>query len=369
MTLNTADVADSSDKRYCTDAQKVVIGNTSGTNSGNETTTTVGALINSATVKTAPVDADYLGLMDSESSNPSNILKKLSWSYVKSVLKTYFDGLYTLANLGGVPTSRTVAGHALTGNVSISATDVGLGNVTNAAQLTTTQLGAALGVASLNISSKVVEDPANATATPTASKIPIADAAGKLAAGWGGAASTLATLNSSSKVVEEPASKAQSSGIASLDSNSLVVQNPASSIISITAGEAISQYDLLYANAADSGKYYVASNEDELTYDVKGIALAAIELGASGLIRVASGAVSNVGWAWTPGATLYCGVDGAIIEDIDDVEWVKAIGHADTATKIVFAPQLGYNIDDPVVEVNGDTLEVNYNPTGYSAPK
>ncbi len=42
---------------------------------------------------------------------------------------------------------------------------------------------AASGLASLNASTKVVEDPANATATPTASKIPIADAGGKLD-GW-----------------------------------------------------------------------------------------------------------------------------------------------------------------------------------------
>jgi hypothetical protein len=40
--------------------------------------------------------------------------------------------------------------------------------------------GQASGVASLNASTKVVEDPANATATPTASKIPIADASGTL---------------------------------------------------------------------------------------------------------------------------------------------------------------------------------------------
>lgn len=38
----------------------------------------------------------------------------------------------------------------------------------------------ASGLASLNASSKVVQDPANATATPTASKIPIADISGKL---------------------------------------------------------------------------------------------------------------------------------------------------------------------------------------------
>lgn len=58
---------------------------------GTETVTTIGALINGADAKTAPVDADYLGLMDSEATN---VLKKLSWAYVKSVLKTYFDGVY-----------------------------------------------------------------------------------------------------------------------------------------------------------------------------------------------------------------------------------------------------------------------------------
>jgi len=42
----------------------------------------------------------------------------------------------------------------------------------------------ASGLASLDGSSKVVQNPANATATPTASKIPIADGAGKLDSGW-----------------------------------------------------------------------------------------------------------------------------------------------------------------------------------------
>jgi hypothetical protein len=44
--------------------------------------------------------------------------------------------------------------------------------------------GAASGYASLDASSLVVQNPANATATPTASKIPIADTGGKLADGW-----------------------------------------------------------------------------------------------------------------------------------------------------------------------------------------
>lgn len=37
----TADIADSADKRYVTDAEKTKLANTSGTNSGNETTSTI----------------------------------------------------------------------------------------------------------------------------------------------------------------------------------------------------------------------------------------------------------------------------------------------------------------------------------------
>lgn len=65
--------------------------NLSGTNTGDETTTTLGSKINGASAKTTPVDADMLGLMDSAASN---ILKKLSWANVKATLKTYFDTLY-----------------------------------------------------------------------------------------------------------------------------------------------------------------------------------------------------------------------------------------------------------------------------------
>ena len=61
------------------------------------TATNIGALINGATAKVAPVDADYFGLMDSEATN---ILKKLSWAYVKSLLwaSPQITGLPTLSN-------------------------------------------------------------------------------------------------------------------------------------------------------------------------------------------------------------------------------------------------------------------------------
>jgi len=83
-------------------------GNLSGTNTGNETTTTAGALINGATNKTPPVDADYVGLMDSAASN---ILKKLSWANIKATLKTYFDTLYATLVSYVVPVGVIIAWH------------------------------------------------------------------------------------------------------------------------------------------------------------------------------------------------------------------------------------------------------------------
>ena len=46
------------------------------------------------TEKNTPVDADVILIEDSATSPVANLKKKLSWQYVKSVLKTYFDTLY-----------------------------------------------------------------------------------------------------------------------------------------------------------------------------------------------------------------------------------------------------------------------------------
>ena len=75
-----------------------------------ETTTTIGALINGATAKATPVDADSLGLSDSASGG---ILRKLTWGAFKTAMQSIFA---TLAGFAGGQTLRggTAASETLT---------------------------------------------------------------------------------------------------------------------------------------------------------------------------------------------------------------------------------------------------------------
>lgn len=57
---------------------------------------------------------------------------------------------------GKVDKTTTVNGHALSGNVSVTKGDVGLGNVTNDAQVKRTEMGVAGGVATLGADGKVL---------------------------------------------------------------------------------------------------------------------------------------------------------------------------------------------------------------------
>lgn len=73
---------------HLTFAQLTVVGNTSGTNSGNETVNTIGALVNGASSAT-PNDTDLTISVE------SSVVKKNTWTQIKAFLKTYFDTIYT----------------------------------------------------------------------------------------------------------------------------------------------------------------------------------------------------------------------------------------------------------------------------------
>lgn len=86
--------------------------------SGGDTTASEGALINSATSKATPVDADHIGLMDSAASN---VLTKLSWANVKATLKTYFDTLYQAVLVSGT-SIKTINGASVLGPGNLTVT-------------------------------------------------------------------------------------------------------------------------------------------------------------------------------------------------------------------------------------------------------
>lgn len=117
-TTTTANISDSTNKRFVTDAELTVIANTSGVNTGDQTSvsgnagtatklatarnidgqafdgsaaiTVIAPGTHAATSKSTPVDADELPLVDSAASN---VLKKLTWANLKAAIKSYYDSV------------------------------------------------------------------------------------------------------------------------------------------------------------------------------------------------------------------------------------------------------------------------------------
>lgn len=111
-------VDEAAGERLINAAEIVILGNTSNTNSGNETAATIGAVVDGATDYATPLDADKIGIFDVANS----LLKAVTWTNVKATLKSYFDTLYNLythPNHSGDVTSagdgaQTIAANAVT---------------------------------------------------------------------------------------------------------------------------------------------------------------------------------------------------------------------------------------------------------------
>lgn len=120
-----------------------------------------GNLINAATSKTTPIDADQVGLMDSAADN---ILKKLSWANIKATLKAYFDTIYKATfseNTAFNKNFGTTAGTVLEGDKNAAI-------VANTAKLTNANhTGDVTGATALTIANNVVTN-AKLANVPTA---------------------------------------------------------------------------------------------------------------------------------------------------------------------------------------------------------
>jgi hypothetical protein len=126
----TADIADSSNKRYVTDAQLTVIGNTSGTNSGDNATNSQYSGLAASKEDVANKSTSVTTDQASNTKYPS-VKAVYDWAVglfaTISQLATKQDTLVSGTNI------KTLEGQSLlgSGNIDLSKSDVGLGNVDN----------------------------------------------------------------------------------------------------------------------------------------------------------------------------------------------------------------------------------------------
>lgn len=96
------------DENFVTDAEKTVIQNTSGTNTGDETTLTLGSKVNAADAKATPADADLIPTI------ASSVVKKTTWAQIKTALAAIFVTPSSTDTL----TNKTLTSPTVDGDVS-----------------------------------------------------------------------------------------------------------------------------------------------------------------------------------------------------------------------------------------------------------
>lgn len=147
-TATTANVPDSTDKRYATDAEKTKLSNLSGTNTGDETTATIKTKLGITTLSGSNTGDETHATVLAKAADPAP-----SGKFLRD------DGTYQSVAGGSTPTGtgfRHVTSDVEDATVrNPTAAEVGLSNVTNDAQVKRTEMGAANGVASLDSGGKV----------------------------------------------------------------------------------------------------------------------------------------------------------------------------------------------------------------------
>ena len=109
--VTTADIADSTDKRYCTDAQKIIIGNTSGTNTGDQDLTNLVVKNTDIVGATKPkITFDAKGLVTAGSDLIASDIPTIAQSQVTNLVSDLAGKQATLSYspYRNIQTSQTV---------------------------------------------------------------------------------------------------------------------------------------------------------------------------------------------------------------------------------------------------------------------
>jgi hypothetical protein len=136
--------------------------------------------------------------------------------------------------------------------------------------------------------------------------------------------------------------------------------------ITATAGETLTQYNVVYAKS--DGKYWKAdANTSIITADACGIVLQSggIVAQGTGTIQIKPGYITNNSWAWNVHASLYLGLSGAIVESVAALANTKPLGYAETATQIYFNPQTGWS-NNEWFSIDADQIGIEYIPDEYT---
>lgn len=123
----TASFADSTNRRYVTDAMLTIIGATSGTNTGDETVPRIAALLHGATLNTGPADTDEVFTYRTS----AGLLLRTLYSDVKAYFKTFFDGIYTTAAAVASAYQALTAKDATGGYVGLTLFKINFKNAAN----------------------------------------------------------------------------------------------------------------------------------------------------------------------------------------------------------------------------------------------
>jgi hypothetical protein len=140
-----------------------------------------------------------------------------------------------------------------------------------------------------------------------------------------------------------------------------------SATISGTAGELLVKYDIVYENPTD-GKYY-KTTQSGTPYEADAIGIVtatSITMDALGEITL-EGQVTNVGWNWSEGLTIYVDTTkGAITQTAPTTSgyYVKPLGQALESATVWFQPELGWQVGT----IAGATTVVNVPVPGPLGP-